>query len=269
MVADAQIAVLLTQERLLSYLPTTDTPVVCLDRDWPIIAQASRENLERTTSLESLAYVIYTSGSTGQPKGVMISQQNLVNFCQAAISAYGITSSDRILQFASVSFDVAAEEIYPGLMQGATIYLRTAQMLNFSTEFWQQCQTWELTLLDLPTFYWQQLTSELEKNPTQLPTAVRLVIIGGERANLAQVRLWQEQVGDYPQLINAYGPTEATVEATYCNLTQMRLSEGQKVPIGKPLANVQVYILDTRLQPVPVGVAGELHIGGRGIACVI
>ncbi|HBY76803.1 MAG TPA: hypothetical protein DEG47_07325, partial [Cyanobacteria bacterium UBA11148] len=123
--------------------------------------------------------VIYTSGSTGKPKGVMIEHQALVNFTQAAISEYGISESDRLLQFASISFDTAAEEIYPCLIAGGTLVLRTDEMLTSVATFLKACQDWKLTVLDLPTAYWQQMVSELATTDVTLPESLRLVIIGG------------------------------------------------------------------------------------------
>ncbi|BAY66482.1 amino acid adenylation domain-containing protein [Calothrix brevissima NIES-22] len=266
MLADSQVSVLITQQQLIEKLPPYQAQVVCLDGNW--YEQWSNENCISKVTSTNLAYVIYTSGSTGQPKGVMIQHNSLVNFVQAAINEYGINSdtcggqNQRILQFASMSFDVAAEEIYPCLSCGATLVLRTEEMLTSVSTFVQKCHDWQLTVLDLPTAYWHLLTSEIASSNLKLPNSLRLVIIGGEPALPAQLQIWQKYIGEYPQLINAYGPTETTVEATLYNLSNCQ----QKILIGRPLQNVQTYILDTYLQPVPIGVPGELHIGGVGLA---
>ncbi|WP_193200007.1 non-ribosomal peptide synthetase, partial [Nostoc sp. MG11] len=267
MLSDSQVTVLLTQQRLLEKLPQYEAQVVCLDTGWQIISQLEQENYISEVSPTNLAYIIYTSGSTGQPKGVMIQHQSLVNFTQTAIIKYGLKSSDRILQFASISFDVAAEEIYPGLSCGATLILRNEEMLSSITTFVQKCRDWELTVLDLPTVYWHQITLELAQEIWQLPNSLRLVIIGGESALPTQLKLWQQYVNERPQLINAYGPTETTIEATLCNLSSLASTEYElEVSIGRPIDNVHVYILDQNLQPLPIGIPGELHIGGAGLA---
>ncbi|PLZ94152.1 non-ribosomal peptide synthetase, partial [Fischerella thermalis] len=265
--ANSQALVLLTQEKLVKELPEHQACVVCLDTDWQAISQESRSNPFSITESENLAYVIYTSGSTGTPKGVLITHKPLVNFTEAAVVEYGLTQRDRVLQFASISFDAAAEEIYPCLTCGGTLVLRTDEMLSDGQTFLQKCQDLKLTVLDLPTAYWQQLMSDIATAHLRLPDSLRLVIIGGEQAQGKQVEIWRNCVGDRQELINTYGPTEATVVATTYKLPLAPTDNPSlKIPIGRPIPNAQTYVLDKYLQPVPIGVVGELYISGVGIA---
>lgn len=257
---DAQITVLLTQQHLLAKLPAHTAKVICLDEDihWQ---SAIAQNPVNQTTPTNLAYVIYTSGSTGTPKGVAIQHQSLVNFVQAAIAEYKIQPQDRILQFASISFDAACEEIFPCLLCGATLVLRTDRMLTSIPAFLDKCQQHRISVLDLPTAFWHQLTSELATSALKLPQSLRLAIIGGEKALPDKVNTWRQQA-PHIRLINSYGPTETTVVATVCDLANVE----KEVPIGRAIANMQTYVLDTDLQPVPIGVWGELYIGGIGVA---
>ena len=269
MLSDSHVSVLLTQKHLLVEQEFDGLYVICLDTDWEVISQESGENLVSGVTPENLAYIIYTSGSTGKPKGVMIQHQSLVNFTLAAIVEYGFTQSDSILQFASISFDTAVEEIYPCLVSGGRLVLRNEQMLIDIPNFLKQCEEWEITVLDLPTAYWHHLTFELTTTKLKLPESLRLVIIGGEQALPERVKMWQKYVGDYPQLFNGYGPTEATVVTTIYKLPKASFSSDStlsRVPIGKLIGNVQVYVLDKYLQLVPIGIQGELYIGGAGLA---
>ena len=267
MLEDTQLSVLLIQQHLIERLPKHQAQLVCLDTEWKSISQLSDFDLVNSTISENLAYVIYTSGSTGKPKGVMIQHQSLVNLTQAAIVEYGLSDawvgqSQRVLQFCSICFDVAAVEIYPYLSCGATVVLRTQEMLSSVQTLIEKCRDWGITVLSLSTAYWHQLTFELVNANLLLPDCIRLVIIGGEHPLEQRFRMWQQHIGEYPQLINAYGPTEATVEVTY----KLLGIEQQKLTIGRPIYNTQIYILDQYLQPVPIGVPGELHIGGAGLA---
>ncbi|OLE96485.1 MAG: hypothetical protein AUG75_19905 [Cyanobacteria bacterium 13_1_20CM_4_61_6] len=210
--------------------------------------------------------MIYTSGSTGNPKGVAIEHRSLANFTHAATDAYGITDKDRILQFASLSFDLSAEEIYPALSHGATVVLRTDDMISSARAFLGYCADWKISVLDLPTAYWHELTDALSVEALDLPPSVRLVIIGGEKASADRVAAWQSKVGDTVRLVNSYGPTETTVAVTVCDLRADNLSVSGAVSIGRPLPNTKVYVLDRSCQPSPIGVAGELYIGGPCVA---
>ncbi|MEH2172557.1 amino acid adenylation domain-containing protein [Nostoc sp.] len=267
MLEDTQLSVLLTQQHLIERLPKHQAQLVCLDTEWESISQLSDFDLVNSTSSENLVYVIYTSGSTGKPKGVMIQHQSLVNLTQAAIVEYGLSDawvgqSQRVLQFCSICFDAAAVEIYPSLCCGATVVLRTKKMLSSVQTFIEKCRDWGITVLNLPIAYWHQLTFELVNANLLLPDCIRLVVIGGEHPLEQRFRMWEQHIGEYPQLINAYGPTEATVEVTY----KLLGIHQQKLTIGRPIYNTQIYILDQYLQPVPIGVPGELHIGGVGLA---
>ncbi|MBN4003654.1 non-ribosomal peptide synthetase [Nostoc sp. LPT] len=260
---DAQVSVLLTLQSLVAVLPALQSQVVCLDTNKSAIAEESQENLINQTQPENLVYIIYTSGSTGTPKGVTIQHRSLASYAEIACLEYELEASDRVLQFASISFDAAAEEIFPCLICGATLILRTDEMLSSTPQFLQHCRDWGITVLDLPTAFWHQVTAELATANLALPDSLRLAIIGGEKANRKHLTTWQQQVGQRVRLVNTYGPTETTIVATLCDLS---VSTADEVPIGKPIPQVQTYILDPYLQLVPVGTPGELYIGGVGVA---
>jgi amino acid adenylation domain-containing protein len=268
MLEDARVRVLLTQRRLVEKLPRTDARVICLDSDWEIISSNSADNPSIEIAPDSLAYVIYTSGSTGKPKGVLIEHRSLANYIEAASEEFAIKPDDRVLQFASISFDTSAEEIFCALASGARLVLRTDSMLGSTSTFLRQCEGWQITILDLPTAYWHELTASIYAEGLSLPPSIRLVIIGGERALGERLAMWRKSVGARVRLVNTYGPTEATIVAAMSDLSKLINDTAvmEDVPVGHPVRNVQTYILDKNLLPLPAGLTGELHIGGAGLA---
>ncbi|MDM8531500.1 amino acid adenylation domain-containing protein [Anaerolineales bacterium HSG25] len=266
MISDANVPVLLTQQQLLEQLPEHKAQVVCLDADWERVAEQSMENPSSQVGPDNLVYVIYTSGSTGKPKGVMIEHGAICNFTKAVVSSYKISSLDRVLQFASLNFDAAGEEIYPCISQGGTLYIHPQANSDTISEFIRKSQMWQLTVWDLPTAYWHLVTNELVNKKITLPASLRLVIIGGEKVLAERVNQWKQHVGDFPKLIDSYGPTETTVVSTLCNLTQIIVNSSPTLSIGRSIANVQIYVVNEYFQPMPVNVPGELLIGGRGLA---
>lgn len=268
---DVKPLVLLTQKHLVAELPTSTAQVVCLD-EWQLYAQHSQENPSSSVTAENLAYVIYTSGSTGTPKGVLITHQALVNHSIAAAKTYELQPEDRILQFASVSFDVAAEELFSSWLSASTVVIRPNTILLFA-HFVQFLVQEKLTVLNLPTAYWHEWVSYLAQTKASLPPTLRLVIVGTEQTLPEKLALWQKLVGEaHPRIrwLNAYGPTEATIGVTiYEPPEPATFQENQAanyVPVGRPIANTQVYLLDKHLQPTPMGVPGELYISGICIA---
>ena len=267
MLADSQVPIILTQAHLMAALPPNTAQVISLDSDWEMMAPFSATNLKNEAQADNLAYVIYTSGSTGTPKAVLVQHRSLVAYAGTSQRAFGLMSDDRLLQFASISFDTSVEEICSCLVSGATMVLRPHSMLNSVENFLQQCQDLALTVIDLPTAYWRELVAS---EPSGCPSSLRLVVIGGEPANaeqLAQWHNWQLKAGTHVRLLNTYGPTEATVAATKCELLEPapRDTRVREVPIGRPIENVQTYVLDQHLNPLAAGVPGELYIGGVGV----
>ncbi|MGH7794614.1 MAG: amino acid adenylation domain-containing protein [Candidatus Binatia bacterium] len=266
--SDTRMPVLLSQGHVAANFPEHGAKVVCLDSEWESISRMSGESPPVETSPDHPAYVIYTSGSTGRPKGVEVTHGALTNFIGSASDTLSLGPRDRVLQFASISFDTAVEEIFPCLIRGATLVLRTDSMLDSVSRFLQRCRDWEITVLDLPTAYWHELTETLCREGLSLPQSLRLVIIGGERALRERLVQWQSAVGGRVRLLNTYGPTEGTVVSTMWDITGWDpvVASLQEVPIGRPISNIQTYILDERLNPTPIGVPGELHIAGAGLA---
>ncbi len=263
MIRDARLPVILTHSTLAEALPTQTAQILCLDQ-LPVPTYTTPiEQVKQPAA--SPVYVIYTSGSTGMPKGVAIKHQSVVNLAGALASQFGLTSDDRVLQFASLSFDTAIEEIFPTLHAGATLVCVKDVRMSSAVELLETITATGITVLDLPTAYWHLLVREMVKGKLPVPPSLRLVILGGEQASNEVLDLWFGLVGDRVRLINTYGPTEATVSATlYEARPDQKLTS--KVPIGRPIANTQVLVLDQHLKPVPIGVPGELFIGGDGVA---
>ncbi|MBN3990706.1 MAG: amino acid adenylation domain-containing protein [Nostoc sp. NMS2] len=251
MLEDAQVSVLLTQKRLIQRLPECQAKLVCLDESWEQIAQNNQDNPTSGVKAFHLAYVIYTSGSTGRPKGVMVEHKGLCNLTQAQIQTFGLHSDSRVLQFASFSFDASIWEIVLALGSGATLYLGTKDSLLPGKPLIEQLRDRCITNITLPP-------SALAVMPVEELPALQTIIVGGEACSAELIRQWSAG----RNFFNAYGPTEATVCATIAKCTE----DDEKISIGRAIANTQVYILDENLQPVPVGVPGELHIGGVGLA---
>jgi amino acid adenylation domain-containing protein len=249
---DAQPAVLLTQERLTSVLPAHATPTLRVDADSRQWDGMPAHSPLAIAAPHDLAYVIYTSGSTGLPKGVMVEHAGLGNLVLAQIASFGVTGTSRVPQLASISFDACASEVLMALCQGAALCLPPPGVLAGA---------------DLHAFLRERRISHATLTPAVLAglpesaalDALHTLVIAGEALPLALLQRW----GQGRRVINAYGPTEATVCATLCVCDAGSPSQP---PIGRPLPNVRIYILDAYGQPVPVGVTGELFIGGAGVA---
>ena len=266
MLADAHPQVLLTQASLLAnfeqqmaqagvaYRPAS---IIDLDADWPEISRASPLNPSTPVQPDSLAYVIYTSGSTGRPKGVLLQHRGLVNLVQAQIEAFAIHAQSQVLQFASFSFDASVSEVFVTLAAGATLHLARRETLVSERTLAGVLQERGITAVTLPPTLLKALS------PAHLPR-LQTVVSAGEQCSSEVAERWGPKPGISRRFVNAYGPTEATVGPMRYVLSERPVG-GSSVPIGRPIANTQVYLLDAQMRPAPVGIPGELYVGGVGV----
>ncbi|MBG1259151.1 amino acid adenylation domain-containing protein [Nostoc commune] len=272
MLEDAAVSVLLTQQHLLESLPLHQADVVCLDSDWEVIRTQSPENLVSKVSANNLAYVIYTSGSTGKPKGIAMTHSSLVNLivwqienaiAKRCCKQFGDPKA-KTLQFAPVSFDVSFQEIFSTWCIGGTLVLISEEIRQDAYALLRLIVEAEIERLFLPFVALQQLAQVADSSPLQ-PINLREIITAGEQLQITPtlIRFFNKLPGCVLQ--NHYGPSETHVVTSFT--LQGSASGWQAMPpIGRPIANIQIYILDDNLQPVPIGVAGELYIGGAGVA---
>ena len=261
MVDDSAAKLVVSKSGLLDRLDGA-IPVVDLDLDAETIAGRSAKRLKSGPRAGDCAYMIYTSGSTGTPKGVVVPHGALAGHVQAVSKVYGLNAADRVLQFAPHVVDTALEQILPTLCVGARLVLRAGPV--WSTDSLHRFLVdHQISVADLPPAYLRE--SLLGWNDVPAPPALRLLIVGGEALSTDTVRLWQESHLVKTRLLNAYGPTEATITCLVHDV-ERTAPPGNGVPIGRPLPGTVVHILDRDGNPVPEGVIGELHVGGPRLA---
>ena len=259
MLEDAAVKVLLTQQELIDKLPEHQAQLICLDADWELISQFSQDNPITDVQATNLAYVIYTSGSTGQPKGVMLSHSNLSNHMFWMQETFPLTKTDRVLQKTPFSFDASVWEFYAPLLVGGQLLIAQPGGHTDSDYLLKTIAQQQVTTVQLVPSLLQML---LEQGGIENCQLLKRVFCGGEILPVALQEKLLSQLN--VNLCNLYGPTECCIDVTFWNC--QREMYGQRIPIGRPISNTQIYILDSNLQSLPVGIPGELHIGGAGLA---
>ncbi len=259
MVKDANIFVLLTQSHLLDTLPQHNGPRLSLDSDWDIIAKERKDNPGSRATPENLAYVIYTSGSTGCPKGVMIPHRGLVNYLSWCTEAYEVAKGCGAPVHSSISFDLTITSLFSPLMVGRTVFLVADGIENLVEALLARDN---YSLVKITPAHLRALAELVPE--AEIAGRVRALIIGGEALHMESLTFWRTHAAS-TRLINEYGPTETVVG---CSIYEVGSDDpvSGPVPIGRPVGNTQLYVLDERLEPVERGETGELYIGGDGVA---
>ncbi|MDQ3802878.1 MAG: amino acid adenylation domain-containing protein, partial [Acidobacteriota bacterium] len=264
---DTRSPVLITSRALLDRLPAHTAEPLVLDDERESLARESAENPTAAATAHNLAYVIYTSGSTGKPKGTPVSHYNVTRLFEATRAWFEFTERDVWTLFHSYAFDFSVWELWGALLYGGRLVVVPYEVSRSPAAFYELLSKEQVTVLNQTPSAFRQLMRAEEAAGVSPQINLRLVIFGGEALELQSLRPWFERHGDRcPQLVNMYGITETTVHVTYRPLTAGDLTAAPGSVIGGPIPDLQVYILDRHMQPVPVGVPGEMYVGGAGLA---
>lgn len=271
MLEDAQCTMIIVDDKTIDQLPILENVVLNMDQSQHQVKQCSKENLHLNIDSDQLAYMIYTSGSTGKPKGVLIEHQNVSRLFRSTAPLFQFDEHDVWTLFHSCAFDFSVWEIWGALLYGGRLVVVPAESTRSFEDFYQLLIDQKVTVLNQTPSAFKQLIHieqllHVDQENKHLNT-LRYVIFGGEALELESLRPWIDRYGDdSPQLINMYGITEITVHATYRRITMNDLQEGSGSLIGVPLPDMSAFVLDSLQQPVPIGVVGELYIGGPGVS---
>jgi amino acid adenylation domain-containing protein len=267
LLGDSGAQVLVTRRSLLEKSGSHKVTVVCLDADSDVIDAQPEHNPAGKHGPDNLAYVIYTSGSTGKPKGVMVTHRNVARLLAATRDWFKFDSSDVWTLFHSSAFDFSVWEIWGALLSGGRLVIVPYGVSRSPEDFYSLLTRERITVLNQTPSAFRQLMRVDEARHGAEALSLRAVIFGGEALELSSLKAWMERHGDArPQLVNMYGITETTVHVTYRPLTLSDVGAARGSVIGEPIPDLQLYILDKNLEPVPHGVCGEIHVGGAGLA---
>ncbi|OKH41541.1 hypothetical protein NIES2101_34185 [Calothrix sp. HK-06] len=267
---ETQVAILLTQKHLVNELPQLNSRLVCIDTEWQTIARESEKNPVSEVTPETLAYVIYTSGSTGKPKGVEIPHGNISHYVQAMSKALQIDSKDIYLHTASFSFSSSVRQLMIALSQGATVVIATAERIGKPLALFELIKQHHITIIDLVPSYWRSCTEvlanlETDQRNNLLDNQLRLILAASEPLLSDIPKNWRLGFKQDVRFINMYGQTETTGIIAVYPIPDKYKDEVTIVPIGKAIANTQIYILDDDLRPVAVGEIGEMYVSGTSL----
>lgn len=267
MLEDARIQVVITHDKAankLAHVIDASLDLQWIDSSSLDFAELPEAFASNQVSASDLAYIMYTSGSTGKPKGVEIEHQALATYCLADIEVYRLTAEDRTLQFSTLNFDIAIEEIFPPLLIGSTVVVRPRERADCANELSSIVQRYSITALHLATAYWHEWVDLMLASQDCVPGSLRLVIATGEKVSVEHYRRWLRLCHHDVLWCNAYGPTETTVTATVFKPGSD--FDQSQMPIGQPLPGYESFVLDAEFQPVEIGETAELFIGGAALA---
>ncbi len=269
MVEETRPSVLLTQSKFATLDLGAVVATVMLDSEWATVAQESVERPVSGVTARNLAYIMYTSGSTGVPRGVLVEHRGVVNHNLAIATYLDLRPYDRVAQCTSIAFDISVEELFPTWMRGAAIVLHPPGVVGAGRDFTAWLRDTRISVVDLPTAFWHEWVAYLAHYDDVLSDALRLVIVGGQKASAQVLSTWNNLAGEQIRWVNGYGPTEATVASIFFSPNdpdEPPLSADDEIPIGRPIDGTAARILDAHGEPCAVEVIGELYIAGAGVA---